>query len=142
MEAKSPFQIIGTKVNEFKFKTFLDRGETKPPNIKVNYELIFFDENQFKSTLLLEIKVNLNTISNKKLMELTLKIEGEFEADKALISEEQFIKMSEQNGLMTMLHLSRGTLQGITSLCGVTPGFILPMFNVMELIREHNKKSE
>lgn len=138
MEAKSPFQIIGTRVNEFKFKTYLDQGESKPPIIKINYKLDFLNEEKFKSLLELDIKVKINTTANLKLIDFSLKIEGEFMADKSAMDEDQFKKMSEQNGLMTMLHLSRSTLQGLTSLSGVTPGFLLPMFNVLKLIKDHN----
>lgn len=139
METKSPFQIVGTRVNEFKFKTYLDQGESKPPVIKINYKLNFQNEEHFKSILELEIKVKINTVENLKLMDFALNIQGEFIADKDAIDEAQFKKMSEQNGLMTMLHLSRSTLQGLTSLSGVTPGFLLPMFNVLKLISEHQE---
>lgn len=139
MEAKSPFQLVATKVIEFKYKSYIDGGETRPPDIDINYELYFPEEDEYHSELKLNIKGKILTKKNKKLMDFSFIFQGVFES-KEDIGIDLFKKMSEQNGLVSMLHMSRSIIFGATSLCGLNPGFTLPMINVLKLKELHDKK--
>ena len=139
MENRSPFTIIGTRVLEFKYKTYMDSGQTLQPEVSISYDVKYSTDEVYKAKLILNIVSKVKTKENKKFMDFNFKIEGDFEADKSSdINEDLFKRLSEQNGLITLLHMSRSILNGITSICGTTPAFILPMVNVIKLKEEHD----
>jgi len=141
-EVIADFQFLGSRVVKLLI-------ETKPLKEKSRAELtVDFDyetnklvqeNNIFIGGIRLIILIKAK-IKNKVLFKIDLVMEGAFSGDSEKMTKEKFTEMVERNGLITLMHLSRAFLIGVSAQSGINPPIRIPMINITKL-RESKQKS-
>lgn len=63
----------------------------------------------------------------------------EFRCNKEGISEEDFLAVAENSGLITLISNARAQIQGTTALLGYINPFVFPLLNISAVINDHRE---
>jgi len=143
-EIVADFQFLGNRVNKLVVKTKPLKEKGRPEisfDFDYNVDEIVEEDNIFLGILQLIIQVKAK-IKNRVLFEIELVMEGGFTGNPERLSIDKFAEMVEINGLITLLHISRAYLVGVTAQSGITPPVRIPMINILKLreAKQHSSK--
>jgi hypothetical protein len=142
-EIKSDFQFLGNRIVEFSIKT----ENSTPGKLEIEYDIdyninqIIEKEEMLIGTLDFIAKIQGKTNEGAVPLLIQLVMEGGFAANKEKVSNDQFGKLLEQNGLVALSQISRSYIVSATSLSGISPSIKLPMINIFSLIEKKKEKN-
>ncbi|MCR4442714.1 MAG: protein-export chaperone SecB [Peptococcaceae bacterium] len=135
-EISADFQFLGNRVCKFKLETFpINVREKAEVNFEIDYKIgdISEENNTLIGRIVLKEQIKA-TVKKKTLYKCQVEVEGVFAGNPEVLNREKFKKMVELNGLVTLFHILRAYLIGVSAQSGINPPIKTPMINVMKII--------